>query len=387
MTEASIVWLDRLVDKAAELGVSDLHLRFEDDNPERLLVRARRDGQLVQWGEPLVGQIARGVTRRIKSLANVGSGQIRKAEEGRYPHRLGAGALDETLFDQDYDNEARRLPRLELRLAVLPTGRGETMIMRLPSVSEIPGLEQLGFSPHNYNVVSKLFGYANGLTLFAGPMGAGKTTSMYSALQFLGGPDKAVYSVEDPIERFLPDVEQIEVNEDAGNTYKSILKSMRRADLEVMLLGEIRDVDTSMAAIQISIAGARVISSIHANDSVGAMEAMVTLSGAPPLQVLQSLRGVISQRLVKTICKNCNKKGCEVCMGTGYKGRAAIHEVLHVSPELSSLMVRGAPRHKLVEMARDQGMLSLEDDAKRLLAAGETDWEAVSAVLGSTAEG
>lgn len=383
MTEQAIVWLDRLVDMAVEYRISDLHLRFVDDNPPTLTVRARRDGQLVQWGEPLTGQVARAVTLRIKSLANVGSGQIRKAEEGRYPHRLGAGKIPEDTFENVYEDEVKSLPRMELRLAVLPTGRGETMIMRLPSVSAIPALADLGFSPHNYNVLQKLFGYANGLTLFAGPMGAGKTTSMYSALTYLGGADKAVYSVEDPIERFLDDVEQIEVNEEAGNDYRSILRSMRRADLQVMLLGEVRDQPTSMAAIQISIAGARVISSIHANDSVGAMEAMVTLSGAPPLQVLQSLRGVVSQRLVKTLCKACNKAGCAECMMTGYRGRAAIHEVLHITPELSSLMVRGAPRHKLLEMAKEQGMMSLEEDAKRLLSQNLTDWDAVNEVLGS----
>lgn len=383
MTEQAIVWLDRLVDMAVEYRISDLHLRFVDDNPPTLTVRARRDGQLVQWGEPLTGQVARAVTLRIKSLANVGSGQIRKAEEGRYPHRLGAGKIPEDTFENAYEDEVKSLPRMELRLAVLPTGRGETMIMRLPSVSAIPALADLGFSSHNYNVLQKLFGYANGLTLFAGPMGAGKTTSMYSALTYLGGADKAVYSVEDPIERFLDDVEQIEVNEEAGNDYRSILRSMRRADLQVMLLGEVRDQPTSMAAIQISIAGARVISSIHANDSVGAMEAMVTLSGAPPLQVLQSLRGVVSQRLVKTLCKACNKAGCSECMMTGYRGRAAIHEVLHITPELSSLMVRGAPRHKLLEMAKEQGMMSLEEDAKRLLSQNLTDWDAVNEVLGS----
>jgi type II secretory ATPase GspE/PulE/Tfp pilus assembly ATPase PilB-like protein len=257
------------------------------------------------------------------------------------------------------------------------------MIMRLPSTSKVPPLSELGFSDYNYKVAQRLFGYANGLTLFAGPMGAGKTTSMYSALNLLGGANKAVYSVEDPIERFLEHVEQIEVAEDAGNTYASILRSLRRADLEVLLLGEIRDRDTSMAAIQISIAGARVISSIHANDSVGALEAMVTLSGAPPLQVLQSLRGVVSQRLISLICQSCNKAGCKECMGTGYLGRAPIHEVLHVTSELAAGVVQNKPRDELIKLARSQGMKTLREDAERLLTSGRTDENALIEVLGN----
>lgn len=383
MTEASTVWLDRLVDSAAEHRISDLHLRFVDDNPATLTVRARRDGQIVQWGEPIEGQIAKAVTLRIKSLSNVGSGQIRKAEEGRYPHRRGSGALPDDLSGTEYDEQSRTLLRMELRLVIVPTGLGETMIMRLPSTSKIPPLSELGFSDYNYAVAQRLFGYANGLTLFAGPMGAGKTTSMYSALNLLGGANKAVYSVEDPIERFLDHVEQIEVAEDAGNTYASILRSLRRADLEVLLLGEIRDGDTSMAAIQISIAGARVISSIHANDSVGAVEAMVTLSGAPPLQVLQSLRGVVSQRLISLICSHCNKAGCKECMGTGYLGRAPIHEVLHVTSELAAKVVQGSPRDEIIALARQQGMKTLREDAVRLLSSGRTDEAALVEVLGN----
>jgi type II secretory ATPase GspE/PulE/Tfp pilus assembly ATPase PilB-like protein len=221
------------------------------------------------------------------------------------------------------------------------------------------------------------------LVLFAGPVGAGKTTSMYSALQFLGGPNKAVYSVEDPVERSLANVDQVEVNDAAGNSFASILRSMRRADLQVLMIGEIRDRETAYSAIQISIAGARVVSSIHANDSVAAIEAMLALSGANPQQVMQSLRGVVSQRLVKRVHAACGGQGCAACNNTGVDGRLPIHEVLPITSEFAEAVTRGEGRATLLQLARQSGMKPLREDAQRRLDSGETTPAWVKEVLGS----
>ncbi|MGW8431195.1 GspE/PulE family protein [Curtobacterium citreum] len=381
MTEPAITWLDRVIDKAFQEKVSDIHLEFVEDDPFRLLVRVRRAGDLIEW-PGIQGPHARAAVSRIKSLADVGSGNVNKSEEGRYVHRAGAGGIDTTLSPTQYDQTAAQLPRFDLRLVVLPTIRGEKYVLRLPSISRTPRLNEIGFSEPNLLSLRRLFGYANGLVLFAGPVGAGKTTSMYSALDYLGGKQKAVYSVEDPVERALADVDQIEVKEGAGNTFPSILRSLRRSDLQVLMIGEIRDEETAQSAVEISIAGARVISSLHANDSVAAVEALITLSGAKPQQVMQSLRGVVSQRLVKRVHRVCAGRGCEQCRMTGVDGRVPIHEVLTITPEFSQALTQGATRYQLQTLARQQGMQTLRQDAERRLQSGETTPRYVTEALG-----
>ncbi|WIB65636.1 ATPase, T2SS/T4P/T4SS family [Curtobacterium sp. MCBD17_040] len=381
MTEAAITWLDRVIDRSFQESISDIHLEFVDDDPYRLFIRVRRAGDLLEW-PGLQGGAARAVVSRIKSLANVGSGSVTKSEEGRYVHRGGSGGLSVDLTPGQYEAESAKLRRYDLRLVVLPTIRGEKYVLRLPSISRTPRLNEIGFSKENLQSLQHLFGYANGLVLFAGPVGAGKTTSMYSALDYLGGKGRAVYSVEDPVERPLADVDQIEVREGAGNTFSSILRSLRRSDLQVLMIGEIRDEETARSAVEISIAGARVISSLHANDSVAAVEALITLSGAKPQQVLQSLRGVVSQRLVKRVHRPCGGRGCNDCRGTGVAGRAPIHEVLTITPEFSAALMSGMTRYQLQKLARTQGMQTLRQDAERRLAAGETTPRFVTEALG-----
>jgi general secretion pathway protein E len=381
MTESAITWLDKTIDQAFAERVSDIHLEFVDD-VLMLNVRARKSGDLIDW-PTIAGPEARAVISRIKSQASVGSGTVRKPEEGRYAHRMGSGLIDPKTEQDVYDEQVRSLPRSDLRLVVLPTIRGEKHVLRLPSIARTPKIVELGFSSHNLQLVAKLFGIANGLVLFAGPVGAGKTTSMYSALEYLGGPGKSVYSVEDPVERALDNVDQMEVNDEAKNSFASILRSLRRSDLQVLMIGEIRDQETAYSAIQISIAGARVVSSIHANDSVAAVEAMLALSGANAQQVMQSLRGVISQRLLKKVHAACSAQGCDGCNGTGVDGRIAIHEVLPITQEFAEAVADGASRYALTAIAKQSGMQSLRDDAQRHLDSGETTARWIAEALGN----
>jgi len=381
MTDSAITWLDQAIDQAFTERISDIHLEYVEDGP-LLNVRVRKSGDLIDW-PTIGGPEARAVISRIKSQAGVGSGTVRKPEEGRYVHRINSGTIDPAMEQDAYDEHVKTFPRSELRLVVLPTIRGEKHVLRLPSISRTPKIVELGFSSHNLQLVAKLFGVANGLVLFAGPVGAGKTTSMYSALEYLGGPGKAVYSVEDPVERALENVDQMEVNDDAKNSFASILRSLRRSDLQVLMIGEIRDQETAYSAIQISIAGARVVSSIHANDSVAAVEAMLALSGANAQQVMQSLRGVISQRLVKRVHVACGARGCDECGGTGVDGRVAIHEVLPITQEFSEAVADGASRYALNVIAKNSGMTSLRDDAQRHLDSGETTPRWIAEALGN----
>jgi len=217
------------------------------------------------------------------------------------------------------------------------------------------------------------------------------TTSMYAALEFLGGSTKAVYSVEDPVEQLLPGVDQIEVNPGAGRDFGDVLRALRRSDVQVLMIGEIRDKATAHAAVQIGVAGAKVISSIHANDSIAAIEAMLNLNpDLNPAQVMQSLRGVVSQRLVKLAHQDCSGTGalpdgqaCEACGGTGVAGRAPIHEVLIVDDALVAAVVRNRPRPQLKAIAANAGMRPLRADAERLLIEGRTTTAFINDVLGA----
>jgi type II secretory ATPase GspE/PulE/Tfp pilus assembly ATPase PilB-like protein len=385
----AIVWIAKLVDRAIDQAASDIHLEFLDDFPAQLKVRVRIAGVLRPW-EGLEGAQAKAVVSRIKAIAQVGSGQVRKVEEGRYLHRRGSGGLNDQIDQGEWDTLAKSLPRVDLRLGVLPTVLGEKHILRLPSLAEIPRIPQLGFSEHNLRLVAHLFAKPNGLILFAGPMGAGKSTSLRAAVQYLGGPERAVASVEDPVEQHMPDVDQIEVNEPAGNTFGSILRTIRRADVQVLMIGEIRDGETALSALEIALAGSRVVSSIHANDSIAAVEALQDLSGANALRVTQALRGIVSQRLVKRVHAECRGTGkladgvspCLGCDGTGVDGRLAIHEVLPITSEFARAFANGVHRSELENLARDAGMVTLREDAQRRLASGETTERWVAEVLG-----
>ena len=385
MTDQAIVWLDQLVDRAIERNSSDLHLEYIADSPPRLLVRVRHDGDLIPWPS-LEGPDARAAVMRIKAVADVSSGAIRKPEEGRYAHRSGAGSLDAGLTATEYEEQSRALPRADIRLTVLPTIRGSKYVLRLQSMIDAPDITGLGLSRTNLGRVAGLFGWPNGLVLFAGPVGAGKSTSMRSAMQYLGGADKAAYSVEDPVEIAMENVDQMEVNDDAGNTFPALLRSVRRADVQVLMIGEIRDRETAYSSIDIAMAGARVVSSIHANDSVGAVEAMLTLSGATAHQVTQSLRGVVSQRLVKKVHAACAGEGCEDCQLTGVDGRLAIHEVLIVDADFAEAVAHGASRREMGRIARAGGMQSLREDAQRHLDSGQTTSAYLDEVLGTTGD-
>lgn len=356
-------WLDALFDRAVSEGITDLQMRFVEATQE-LTVRARLNQMMVAF-DALAGRAAVETMTRIKAVSKLTTGPARRFYFGRYPHTVTASG-DE----------------LDLRVTLLPTGIGETFAIRLPDLKEIPPLEHLGFTPLNRERLMQLLGAANGLTLFVGPMGSGKTTTLYSILKHIGGEDKVVFSVEEPIERRLAGVEQVEINEDAGNGYADVLRGLRRSDLQILMLGEILDPTATRSALEISNAGARVFSSFHANDSIATVEGLVELSGTSVKTVLHQLRGVVSQRLLRTLHTGCAGQGCDSCYQTGFAGVAPIHEVLVIDDVFMHAASHDATRLELIEVARSSGMRSLWDNANELIEQGLTTRDEAQRVLG-----
>lgn len=356
-----VEWLDELFTRAVTEGYTDLQFRLQRD--ESLLTVRARINRTMQTIATAEGRRAVEVITRVKANAGVSTAPAQSISDGLYQFNDGTTKHD-------------------FRVAVFPTHAGETIAIRLPSQKTTPSLDRIGLSDHNRARVDRLLGMANGLVLMAGPMGAGKTTTMYSLMQTLAGPDRSVFSVEDPVERHLDAVEQIQINEEAGNGWPAVLRGLRRSDCEVLMIGEIRDGQQASAALEIGNAGAKVISSIHSNDSVGAVHMLLELSDTPPRTLGNQLRGVISQRLIRTVCRDHTGPNCENCLGSGYAGVHPIHEVLIVDDALVDALVEGRSATDLRDVARSNGMTSLRENANELIMRGMTTADEVRRVLG-----
>lgn len=375
-----VEWLDRVFSTAIAEGWSDLQLRLVRDQDivalgqggehSKLVLRARVNRRM-QDVAILEGRNAESVVTRIKATAGIGSGPAIEPLDGLYSYNEpGTGASKATSLD--------------IRVAVFPTYVGETIALRLPSTEGIMSLDELRFTDHNRALVNTCLGLSNGLIVVAGPMGSGKSTSLRTFLMELGGADQSVWAVEDPVELQIEGVEQININAEAGNGWPAVLTGLRRSDLEVLMIGEIRNYDQASAALEIGNAGAKVISSIHANDSVGAVMQLMELSGAKPHTLGNQLRSVISQRLLRTLCTACGGQGgnCQNCGGSGYKGLRPIHEVLILTETFISALASNAPVGELREIARREGMRTLRETALEVVNEGATTMAEVRRVLG-----
>lgn len=381
--EGPVQWLDRVFTSAIDNSWSDLQVRLIRDQDiaalgqggekSKLVLRARINRRMEEVAI-LTGRNAESVVTRIKATAGIGSGPAIEPLDGLYPY-------------VERDQAGEKLQSLDIRVAVFPTYVGETIAMRLPSTDGILTLEQLRLTPHNRALLDRVLGLSNGLIVVAGPMGSGKSTSLRTFLKELGAEDQSVWAVEDPVELQIDGVEQISINAEAGNDWPGVLTGLRRSDLEVLMIGEIRNYDQASAALEIGNAGAKVISSIHANDSVGAVMQLMELSGAKPHTLGNQLRAAISQRLLRTLCSTCRGQepamsGCQTCGGSGYKGVRPIHEILILTEEFITALAGNAPVGELRTVARRDGMQTLRETAQEVLDAGETTIEEVRRVLG-----
>jgi general secretion pathway protein E len=378
--EAPVVRLvNLLIENAIASEASDIHIEpFEDT----LRVRYRIDGILFDQESP-PRRLRDAVTSRIKLMAEMNIAERRLPQDGRIRVAL----------------QGRRV---DIRVSTIPTVHGESIVMRLlDRQSVFLPLERLGFAADMLRTFESLIVRPHGIILVTGPTGSGKTTTLYAALEKINSPDRKIITIEDPVEYQLKGVNQIPVKPKIGLTFATGLRHIVRQDPDVILVGEIRDLETVEIAIQAALTGHMVFSTLHTNDAPGAIPRLQDI-GAEPYLIASVLQAVLAQRLVRRICPACRVpdtpspadlealgvgngagrrlfrgKGCEECRGTGYRGRSGIYELLPVTEEVRSLVLRRAPSHELRRYAIQAGMVTLRLDGWAKACEGVTTVEEV----------
>ena len=356
-----------IIQQAIRDAASDIHVE-----PDRrgVRVRYRIDGVLHEIMQ-LPKYIQAPLISRLKIMSDMNIAERRVPQDGRIPIRWE---------NKDYD----------LRVSCLPTVHGEKIVMRiLDKTSVLIGLNKLGFTPENQAQVEELTSQPNGMFLSTGPTGSGKTTTQYSILHRINSVDRNIITIEDPVEYQLSGISQVQVNRKAGLTFSTALRSFLRQDPDVIMVGEMRDLETAEIAIEASLTGHLVLSTLHTNDAPSAVIRMIDM-GVEPYLISATVIGVLAQRLSRRICNNCKQPytvpakelrrfgfkaddpeesvtlyrgtGCEICRHTGYKGRIGIYELMRMNDEIAELVVRRAPLADIREAAKANGMHELRED-------------------------
>jgi general secretion pathway protein E len=378
--EAPVVRLvNLLIENAIGAEASDIHIEpFEDT----LRIRYRIDGILYEQEAP-PRRLQAAVTSRIKIMAEMNIAERRLPQDGR---------IRVTLHGQ----------RVDIRVSTIPTVHGESIVMRLLQRSSVfHPLDRLGFPPDTLRRFESLIKRPHGILLVTGPTGSGKTTTLYAALDKINAPGVKIITVEDPVEYQLKGVNQIPVKPKIGLSFAQGLRHIVRQDPDVILVGEIRDLETAEIAIQASLTGHLVFSTLHTNDAPGAITRLQDM-GVEPYLVASVLEGVLAQRLVRRICPSCRVpdtpspadldllgvtgsagtvlcrgKGCEECRGTGYRGRTGIYELFVIDEDARSLMLRRASTRDIRQHAIQRGMVTLRMDGYKRACEGVTTVEEV----------
>lgn len=387
--EAPITRLVNLIlAQAVRDGASDVHI-----NPDEkvLRIRFRIDGVLYEVPSP-PKRLKAAITSRIKVMSNLNIAETRKPQDGHIRMRVEGSDID-------------------IRVSILPTIFGENVVMRILNPQSIAiSLEELGFTPANLEKLKQIIFQPNGILLNTGPTGSGKTTTLYAALQTVNTMDKNIITVEDPVEYRLRLIRQVQVNPRAGVTFANGLRAILRQDPDIIMIGEIRDVETAEIAVQAALTGHFVFSTLHTNDAAGAIPRMIHM-GVEPFLVASALEGIMAQRLARKICPKCREsydpdpillknfnldlkagvkfwrgRGCEHCRGTGYKGRVAVMELIMMTPALRRLTLAKAPGDEIKEQARAEGTTFMEDDALEKVLSGLTSIEEMSRITGITVD-
>ena len=387
--DAPIVrFVNLLITQAISDRASDIHV---EPGEREMRVRFRIDGVLhEQMSAPKT--IQNGVISRLKIMSDIDIAERRVPQDGRMSVNANGRKID-------------------LRVATLPTVWGEKVVMRILDNSTAQfRLQDLGFSDHNFTVFEQSFSKPYGMILVTGPTGSGKSTTLYATLNILSTPDKNVITVENPVEYRLPGINQVQTNAKAGLTFAAALKSILRSDPDIVLLGEIRDEETSTIAVEAALTGHLVLSTLHTNDAPSAI-VRLTEMGVEPFLVGSALDCVLAQRLARKLCGKCAQGytateaeleplsreglwadgqdlptlsrpvGCSTCGRTGYKGRLALHEVMPVTEEIERLCNSRASSHDIAKVAMEQGMRTLRRDGMEKVLAGRTTVEEILRVV------
>ncbi|MDN2566019.1 GspE/PulE family protein [Aquibium sp. A9E412] len=364
--EAPVIrFVSQMIQQAVDRGATDIHVEPAADH---MRIRFRRDG-LLSVAETAPRTMHAGVATRIKILSRLNIAERRLPQDGRM--RI-----------------AVRGQEIDLRVSVLPSVHGETFVLRILDKTGVAlSLDALGYDAPSIARFRTLAHIPNGIVLITGPTGSGKTTTLYSVLKERDPDSVKIFTVEDPVEYRLDGITQLQVDPAIDLTFARALRSVLRQDPDVILVGEIRDRETAQIAIQASLTGHLVFSTLHTNSAAGALTRLLDM-GIDGYLIGATIRAVVAQRLVRRLCPQCGGAAvvqggepCGRCRGSGYAGRTVTYEIMEITPELGSMISRGASEEQLVEHARRSGVLSIEDHAAGLAASGITTREEVQRVL------
>ncbi len=366
----------QMVDQAVRQRTSDIHIEPLEMN---VRVRYRIDGALY---ERLVyaNELLSAIVARIKIISGMDISEKRRPQDGR---------MTQVVDGQEFD----------IRVSILPTVYGEKVVMRLTSKNALSREKKdLGLNEHELKQFDHIFGNPHGIILVTGPTGSGKSTTLYTALSELNREEVNIITVEDPVEANINGINQVQVNPKAELTFASALRSILRQDPDIIMIGEIRDGETAGIAVQASITGHLVVSTLHTNSSAGAVGRLIDM-GIEPYLLADSIVGIIAQRLVRRLCPNCKKAkdpdaeekeilgipenskkkikiyepcGCDQCDNTGFKGRIGVYEILEISPRLKRVISKNSTAEEIKEVAMEEGMNTLRMSATRYVLDGIT---------------
>ena len=379
--------VNSLIIEAFKMRASDIHL---EPLSKAFRVRYRIDGVLHEMKAP-PKRLQAAIISRLKIQSNMSISEHRIPQDGRIQTGVGGKLID-------------------LRVSCLPTNHGESIVMRILDKEGLRlGLPELGFFTDDQQTFEKLIGLPDGILLVTGPTGSGKTTTLYSCLHFINRPDRKIITVEDPVEYLLAGINQVQVNEAVGLSFSAALRSILRQAPNVIMIGEIRDLETATIAINASLTGHLVFSTLHTNDAPSAVTRLIDI-GVKPFLVASSTRALMAQRLVRKVCRQCaapytptdgemrtlgldattlqgstfqRGKGCSNCSNTGYRGRFGIFEIFVIDDDARKLIYEKVPSSVLRSRAREMGMRTLREDGIRKTQAGlTTPDEVIRATVG-----
>ena len=381
-SDAPIIKLVSLIImEAFRSRASDIHL---EPMPKKFRVRYRIDGVLHEVDSP-PKRLQSAIISRVKIMANMSIAEKRVPQDGR---------IQINVMGRD----------LDLRVSSIPTNHGESIVMRILDKAGIAlGLPQLGFFSDDQQIFERLITLSDGIILVTGPTGSGKTTTLYACLNTINKPDRKIITVEDPVEYQMSGINQVQVRADIGMTFSAALRAILRQAPNIIMIGEIRDLETAEIAVNASLTGHLVFSTLHTNDAPSAVTRMIDI-GVKPFLVASSTRAIMAQRLVRKICEKCKEpyqpqeaelrllgpaakqlataqlfhgKGCADCQFTGYRGRLGIYEIFQIDDQVRNLIFEQVSSTELRTKARELGMRTLREDGLRKVVAGITTLEEV----------